>query len=502
MEVLLVLARLVLAAVFAVAGIAKLVDLRGTREGMQGFGVPASLVVPASVALPLVELIVAVLLLPVATAWWGALGAFMLLAIFVAAIAYNLARGRHPDCHCFGQLHSEPAGLSTLMRNGVLSLVALFVVGFGRDLFDFSNDDPGPSIVSWVGDLSTWERVVTILGALGLVAIVVEGWLLANLLAQNGRLLLRLDALEGRSADESEEPEVEGLPVGTVAPSFSLKGLHGETLTLDALLSAGRPAVLLFSDPDCGPCNALLPDVAQWQRELAGEVTVALIAYGSAEANRAKVAEHGIGNVLLQKDGRVARAYQAEGTPTAVLIQPDGTIGSPVVGGAVAVRELVSAVIADQETDRSADSSEEEDAPRPDRIGEPAPSVSLPNLAGQMVRLSDFRGHPTLVLFWSPDCGFCQRMLPDLKAWESAPPKDAPRLLVVSSGTVEENRKLGLKSTILLDQDFTTGTAFDADGTPTAVLVDADGRIASSVAEGAAEVLALVGAPQGQLAAD
>ena len=59
-------------------------------------------------------------------------------------------------------------------------------------------------------------------------------------------------------------------------------------------------------------------------------------------------------------------------------------------------------------------------------VGEPAPGFSLPDLSGQTVSLSDFRGDETLVLFWRPGCGFCQRMLPDLKAWETHP-RERPR---------------------------------------------------------------------------
>ena len=82
-------------------------------------------------------------------------------------------------------------------------------------------------------------------------------------------------------------------------------------------------------------------------------------------------------------------------------------------------------------------------------------------------------------------------MLPDLKAWEAHPPEGAPQLLVVSTGSVEENRAQGLRSPVVLDQGFAVGNAFGADGTPMAVLVDAEGRIASGVAAGVPEVLAL-----------
>jgi protein-disulfide isomerase len=117
----------------------------------------------------------------------------------------------------------------------------------------------------------------------------------------------------------------------------------------------------------------------------------------------------------------------------------------------------------------------------------------LPDLSSQIVSLSDFRGHKTLVLFWNPACGFCQRMLDDLKAWEAKPPKDAPKLLVVSTGDIEANQALRLCSPLVLDQNMSVGSKFGANGTPMAVLVDAEGRIASEVAAGAPAVLALAG---------
>ena len=40
--------------------------------------------------------------------------------------------------------------------------------------------------------------------------------------------------------------------------------------------------------------------------------------------------------------------------------------------------------------------------------------------------LEEFRGRETLVVFWNPGCGFCERMLPDLKAWENAAALRAP----------------------------------------------------------------------------
>jgi hypothetical protein len=53
---------------------------------------------------------------------------------------------------------------------------------------------------------------------------------------------------------------------------------------------------------------------------------------------------------------------------------------------------------------------------------------------------------------------------------------------------------MGLTSPVLLDQNFAAGRAFGASGTPSAVLVDAEGKVASGVAVGAPAVLELAGA--------
>ena len=137
-------------------------------------------------------------------------------------------------------------------------------------------------------------------------------------------------------------------------------------------------------------------------------------------------------------------------------------------------------------------------APKP-AVGDPAPAVRLPDLAGEPVDLADFRGTPTFVVFWSLDCGPCMEMLDDLRAWDANPPAGAPKLLVVSSGDPERNRATGLRSTIVLDENFSTGYAFGAIGTPSAVLIDAEGRLASPVVAGASPVLELIGAGQDHL---
>ena len=495
MNTALLIARLLLALVFAVAGVAKLMDRAGSRRSVMDFGLPASLAAPLGIFVPLAELVVAAALIPPVTAWWGALGALGLLLLFAAGIATNLARGHKPDCHCFGQLHSSPAGWRTLARNGVLAAVAGFVLWQGRG-------DAGPSVFGWLADLSRGQLVGLVGGLVVLGLLAAQWWFLIHLLRQNGRLLVRLDAIEeglvaaGLAPAPPQAQPAAGLPPGAPAPTFSLAGLSDEEVTLDSLRASNKPVVLVFTDPDCGPCTALLPDIGRWQRDYDDKVTILLVGRGTPEENRAKTSEHGVEHVLLQEDREVAEAYEASATPSAVLVRPDGTIGSPLAIGSEAIAALVARAVGTARVPCPNCGNGHAAAPTipvGQKIGDPAPEIQLKDLGGKNVSLSDFGGSETLVLFWNPGCGFCQQMLEDLKEWERHPPKGAPRLLVFSAGAVEANEAMGLRSPVVLDQEFAVGRAFGASGTPSAVLLDAEGRVASEVAVGAPAVLALAG---------
>ncbi|HYZ88357.1 MAG TPA: TlpA family protein disulfide reductase, partial [Myxococcales bacterium] len=501
MDIALLVARLILVVVFAVAAVAKLADRAGSRQAVRDFGGPERFAAPLAIILSLAELAVAVALVPKASAWWGAIAALALLVLFAGAIGFNLVRGRKPDCHCFGQLHSRPAGWSTLARNAALAAAAAFVVVQGRS-------DPGLSAVAWLGELSGAEIAMLIGGLLVLAVLAVQSSLLFNVLRQNGRLLLRVEALEGRiGAPDTAEPTPEpqpGLPVGSAAPDFHLSGLYGETLTLGALRASGRPVLLLFADPNCGPCNALLPDLGRWQREHAAALTVAVITRGTPDENRAKSSEHAIVNVLLQQDREVAEAYLEQGTPAAVLIHADGTIATPLAAGAEAIYALVAQTLGLPHTapspspptpapanGSSGNGAAAPPAPAGPKIGDPAPLLRLPDVNGRTVNLTGFRGTKTLLLFWNPGCGFCQQMLDELRAWDANPQEEAPKLLVVATGDENQLRAMGLRSPILLDATFSKASEFGANGTPMAVLVDEEGRIASELAAGAPAVMAL-----------
>jgi uncharacterized membrane protein YphA (DoxX/SURF4 family)/peroxiredoxin len=341
----LLVGRLLLAGVFAVAGLAKLLDPRGSRQAMRGFGAPARLVGPLAVAVPVAELGVAAALLPAGSAPYGAIGAVGLLALFTVAIAFNLSRGRAPDCHCFGQLHSTPAGRGTLARSLALLVVAGLVLGVGWN-------DPGPSALAWLGDLDASGIAALASGSLAVAVAALATWLGLWLMRSYGRVLLRLERLEERLREEGIEIEPEhdllpGLPPGSEAPELSAPALDGGWVALRDLLGDRVQVMVLFTDPGCGPCQALMPQIRRWQEEHSDVLRIALVSGGAADEVQAAAGAHAVRPVLLDEDRVLYGAYHANGTPSAVLIDPAGRIASRVAAGEESIEKLVERAVSD-----------------------------------------------------------------------------------------------------------------------------------------------------------
>ena len=362
MTIALLLTRLALAAVFVTAGIAKLLDVPGSREALRQFGLPGPVARAGSMALPLLELAVAVALLPGISARWAAVGALLLLSAFAIAIARALAAGRRPDCHCFGQLHSTPAGVGTLVRDLALAALALFIV-------IAAGGHPGPGALAWIAGLHGYGIVALSAGLVAAAVIAFLAWFCIQLLRQNGRLLARIEAVERRLdvVPAAEAPDTAASVARSPAPALALPDLEGRTRTLEEL-RRNLPALLVFTDPGCAPCGALLPEIALWQREYAQQLAVVVIARGDLAAGRASAEEHGLGFVLLQQDREVSEAFDAPATPSAVVVSEAGLIEVAAVAGADAIRNAFAHALRVRQP---------RELPKGPPIGTPAPVFEL-----------------------------------------------------------------------------------------------------------------------------
>ena len=502
METLLLIARLILTVVFGLAGAAKLADRAGSYRALTGFGVPEELAKPLAWFLPLAEIVVALALLPLATAWFGGLGALVLLLAFLVGIGVNLVRGKAPDCHCFGRLHSEPVSWNVFARNAALAALAGFIVASGQD-------NVGLSATAWMKEMNTSEWISLLLSVAAVALLVPVVQLLRRVLKQQAALLETVTAMKKVMEEDYSEPApveradaappVEGLPVGAPAPEFSLATLAGGQLSLAELLAWGNPVLLLFVSSGCSPCRTLLPQVRAWQRDYGDFLTIALLSKGTEKEVRGKLAKYEAQHVLLQGESSIADEYQAKWTPAAVLIDRGGKIASPVTFGDVAIRALVTHAVATAEL--MPRNGSETKIFRPQiklgkslfNVGESAPRFALPNLDGEEISLDRLLGKETLLLFWNPGCSFCQAMADDLIRWETKP--NGTQLVFISSGEAVTVKKESdrFRSLFLHDAEFDIAPMFGASGTPSAVLLDSTGRIASSLAVGEQNILALLG---------
>jgi len=317
-----------LAGVFAVAGVGKLRDLEGSLRAVRDFGVPERAAAAIGLLLPLAELTVAVALIFRPTTRWGAVAALALLLAFSVGIANALRRGQQPDCHCFGQIHSAPAGLGTLARNAVLAVLALVILVEG----------PGPAVDDWVS-----ARTAAELAAVGVGAVAVALALLSLYLWRDRKEL----GLALGSAQVIANTAPPGIPVGTRAPEFTVKGLDGEKVTFASLRERGLPLLLVFVSPGCQSCVELLPKLARWQRTLTERLTIALISSGKAGDHDAWMGQHGLQNIFLQERAEVMERFRIRATPSAVIVTLDGKVGSKPAESVFGIEPLLRLALRD-----------------------------------------------------------------------------------------------------------------------------------------------------------
>jgi methylamine dehydrogenase accessory protein MauD len=112
-------------------------------------------------------------------------------------------------------------------------------------------------------------------------------------------------------------------------------------------------------------------------------------------------------------------------------------------------------------------------------VGEPAPALLAPDLAGGAQRIGGPAAAPTLLFFLSPTCPVCETLLPTLLR-VAADETPRVRLLLASDGDPAEHRAFaearGLDpAAYLLSAEL--GLAFQVAKLPYAVLIDAAGVV-------------------------
>ncbi len=345
-ELILILSRCALGGLFVVAASAKAFDRNGATAAAVGMGVNDSIASRLTLVVILAELVIGLGLVITPIAVFAAAAAVLLLSAFSVVIAVNLRAGRHPSCNCFGQHSSAPIGATTLVRNAALSANAIVLLLFGLV--------GGENSLGRFGRFSAIQAKVTIVSVVAGAIIVLHSWLLMNLMRQNGRLLARLDQLEAQTVQHGHTLPVavptlpdgharqrnDRWPIGALAPRFGLADVTGRTWNIDDLLADARSTVLVFLETRCVACIELAAEINLVPMSAARPIVA--VVHGERSVIAEKFAGAGFAAVLVDAGAAVSDRFGVVGTPSAVLINPEGTIGSVFAQGRAEVARLVS----------------------------------------------------------------------------------------------------------------------------------------------------------------
>jgi peroxiredoxin len=168
--------------------------------------------------------------------------------------------------------------------------------------------------------------------ALGLVGVFA---LLQQSFRQQGRLLRRLEALEGTAASKAASvPErVLGLAVGARVPPIRLPDAVGRLAGPEDY--RGKRVLLVHWDPECEFCDLIAPDLAKIYPDLETRDTeLLLVSYRDVETNRRFAEQHGLSCRILHLDGSPPlQIFASLGTPAAYLLDEEGTVARQVARG-------------------------------------------------------------------------------------------------------------------------------------------------------------------------
>jgi thiol-disulfide isomerase/thioredoxin/uncharacterized membrane protein YphA (DoxX/SURF4 family) len=486
MELVLLIIRLILFGVFAVAGISKLLDPEGAKKAMRDFGTPEEFTSFFAVGLPFAELTFAVCLLFVGMSWVGAAGALLLLTTFIGGMIWQMAQGNAPECHCFGQIHSEPVGKKSLIRNVAFALLALVLLFSGRERQGLD------LAATTVGML----QIVLIL-FLVILGVLLLGYLV-KVAAQQNEIVRRLGILEFASSEpgavernEAGDPS-DGLPIGAPLPDFAIPDLNGRIVQLDHLLSENKPFLFLFVGAQCAPCETLLPEIKEWEATLSNKLKFVFVSHGDVAVNMEKFGNDPSRTVLVERERAFAVSVGAKWTPTALFVDSHGNIASHIAPGDLAIRRLVEQIKTRDLNDDFVYFLGLNGHRRPN-IGQRIPEFKATDINGREITEKDFAGRTTLVAFSSPTCGHCAGLMEEIREWESSKNMNGPQIVVFTDGDEEEERKLGLRTPIIVDKDYKTAAGFGMRGVPSAVLVDETGTIVTEAAVGSNNIWSLIG---------
>ncbi|HSJ37891.1 MAG TPA: redoxin domain-containing protein [Planococcus sp. (in: firmicutes)] len=145
-----------------------------------------------------------------------------------------------------------------------------------------------------------------------------------------------------------------------------------------------------------------------------------------------------------------------------------------------------------QSTDRLNEGSDVEFLPTDEGLakGEKAPDFELTTLAGEPVKLSDYKGKKVILNFWATWCPPCRAEMPDMqKYYEEQAQGENVEILAVNLTTADKGmdainafvEEFSLTFPVPMDIKGEIGDIYQAAAIPTTYMIDTEGRVQNKI---------------------
>ncbi|NHN56121.1 hypothetical protein G9U51_10065 [Calidifontibacter sp. DB0510] len=315
----LVVPAVLLALVLVASGLLKARDTRTAEDAFVSLRLPAVLRrLRAPLLLPYAELVLAALLLLTPAPLYAAVAvATLLLFLAYAVVVARALRFPEPvECSCFGRLGTGEITGRTLVRNGLLVLLAAIAV---------IDALAGHSVVGRLRDFdgTAWGWLAGVLVAVVVTAVVTVGSGRDGGRHTAGRADGRHTA--GDAFTEGDELDYQRQPI----PYGSLRSTDGAMFTLSEL-AAEQPTLLVLLSIGCGPCVRTMNLLPAWAPQ---HPILRVVAVPSSEAAPEQLPDLGASITwMFDPERMLARTFPL-GYPSAVLLGRDGLLAGGPVGG-------------------------------------------------------------------------------------------------------------------------------------------------------------------------
>jgi uncharacterized membrane protein YphA (DoxX/SURF4 family) len=123
----------------------------------------------------------------------------------------------------------------------------------------------------------------------------------------------------------------------------------------------------------------------------------------------------------------------------------------------------------------------------PDLVGQPVPALALRDVTHRRIDLQSLRGNSVVLIFLDESCQHCRRLLSRLSTW-----RPSAHAIIMLAGHQPHSLNFAPGLMIVTDDVSNAMQAFGVLGTPTAIVIDATGRVAEPIARGNTSVTQLM----------